>query len=193
MPRRGLAAGHTGVLRSGSASHERWRPARVRGAVSRSPDRLARPSGKVITQSRAMEARAREAAAGMTTVEECQCHVVNVGANVPNAVWVAELSNDEQAHQPSRSTAATKALIQRARLIAAAGHRGSAHLLADMGKSVMIRVPLNPDAISAIPSMVSASYLSAPQTCTAASSAAVRSFWSHLACPTIPGDLPETL
>ena len=56
-----------------------------------------------------------EAAEEMNTLDECEMYIVSVKEEEPNAIWVTEVWQDENAHQASLSLEAVKMLIQKGR------------------------------------------------------------------------------
>ncbi|MDZ5712724.1 putative quinol monooxygenase [Jeotgalibacillus haloalkalitolerans] len=58
-----------------------------------------------------------EAAASMKDLDECEIYIVSISENEPDAVYVYETWENEQAHQNSLSLEATRTLISRAKPI----------------------------------------------------------------------------
>ncbi len=58
-----------------------------------------------------------EAAKSLQDLEDCELYLVSISDEEPDAVFVYEVWNSEQAHQASLSLEATQKLIQRAKPI----------------------------------------------------------------------------
>ncbi|MFB1083019.1 putative quinol monooxygenase [Jeotgalibacillus sp. JSM ZJ347] len=58
-----------------------------------------------------------EAAESMKDLKECEAYIVSTSENEPDAVYVYETWENEQAHQASLSLEATQTLISRAKPI----------------------------------------------------------------------------
>lgn len=64
-----------------------------------------------------------EAAASMHTVEGCDLYIVNVSPTEPDAIWVTEIWNSQEAHATSLTLESSREAIQRARPLIAGGER----------------------------------------------------------------------